>query len=550
MTPFYTDSLATLYQGDVLDVLRQMPDNSVQCVVTSPPYYSLRDYGTGTWDGGDPECDHMARTVGMSDKNTLGPTGYLPPENAANVGRKQQYSDNCGKCGAIRIDQQIGLEATPEAFIEKLVTVFREVRRVLRDDGTLWLNIGDSYAGSGGAGGDYAPGGLKEGQPTFAGTARTFRPGAGRADGIVDERGQRNRNGVGPVPGIKPKDLIGIPWMLAFALRADGWYLRSDIIWHKPNPMPESVTDRPAKAHEYVFLLTKSARYFYDADAVRERTGNEMSWSEYNARLGNNNFGGELTTRYGIDKHDGGHSHPAGRNKRTVWTIPEEVPVTWQSAVGSCLRCDGLRIAGDVLGTLTAALIAAGYAICVCETNHAPTGEKRDVWQIATQSYPGSHFATFPEKLVEPCILAGTSERGACPHCGAPWRRVVEKKGGLLGKGWTDHTADLTKGSSQVFRADGGTEPYTVTTVGWQQSCTCPAAEPVPCVVLEPFAGSGTTLMVAKRLVRRSIGIDLSADYLALAVERIKSAEPGIQLDMMSTWELTPTGAGDGRPGY
>ena len=191
---------------------------------------------------------------------------------------------------------QIGLEQTPEQYIAAMVEVFRCVRDVLADDGTLWLNIGDSYAG-----------GSKPGEK---------RPGSGRADGIVDDRGQRNRNGVGLVEGCKPKDLIGIPWMLAFALRADGWYLRQDIIWHKPNPMPESVRDRCTKAHEYIFLLSKSDRYFFDSDAIKE----PAKVSSEGIRFGGSKYG---------DSNDPKHATKSGNvskeyekaNKRSVWTV-------------------------------------------------------------------------------------------------------------------------------------------------------------------------------------------------------------------------------------
>ncbi len=442
LTPYYTDSLATLYQGDVLDVLRQLPSGSVQCVVTSPPYYSLRDYGTGTWDGGDPDCDHL-HPKGANPERQLA-TSTLGHDSKTQGHQQQRYGATCGRCGATRIDQQIGLEATPEAFIAKLVAVFREVRRVLRDDGTLWCNIGDSYNGSGGAGGDYGEGGLKEGQPRYPG---------------------RRLGG-----DLKPKDLIGIPWMLAFALRADGWYLRSDIIWHKPNPMPESVTDRPAKAHEYVFLLTKSARYYYDADAVREPHAGPL-------HAPGNKFRPEMV------------AGPMDRGGRSQWE--RDMSETWGNPAGR---------------------------------------NKRTVWTIATAPYPNAHFATYPPALVEPCILAGTSERGACPHCGAPWRRVVSRELVPSGKSAKRGTARDVNDHRDKWGDEHGS--YAVTTTGWEQSCACPAAEPVPCVVLEPFAGSGTTLMVAKRLVRRSIGIDLNPEYLDLAVKRIRSAEPGVQMDM------------------
>jgi DNA modification methylase len=267
-----------------------MPDGLAQTCVTSPPYWGLRDYGA---------------------------------------------------------DGQIGLEDSPDAFVERLVEVFREVRRVLRDDGTLWLNLGDSYAAA--RGGSYQP------AETLAGgvsgkTADGSRTNRGRGDGY-----QPSRNA--GAFGLKHKDLVGIPWRVAFALQADGWYLRSDIIWHKPNPMPESVTDRPTKSHEYVFLLSKSARYYYDADAIREphaETDRPQSEKRRAQRMGRSvaSVGGRGQSSKGID---GGHvvsehtmkTNPDGRNVRTVWTIP-------------------------------------------------------------TRPYSGAHFATFPTELPERCIKAGS----------------------------------------------------------------------------------------------------------------------------------------------
>ena len=263
--------------GDVRDSLKSLPEQSVQTCVTSPPYWGLRDYGV---------------------------TG------------------------------QLGLESTPEAYVAAMVEVFREVRRVLKDDGTLWLNLGDSYCSQGGT-----HDGREDNQPGV-GAKRVWRDGSGRADGIVDERGQRNRNG-NTVPGLKAKDLVGIPWMVAFALRADGWYLRSDIIWSKPNPMPESVTDRPTKAHEYIFLLSKSKSYYYDAAAIAEKSS------------------GLTGGRFGAGGAEVGR-----------------------------LRQDSARPRPEDTG----------------ERN------KRSVWQVATQPYPDAHFATFPEALIEPCILAGSAD--------------------------------------------------------------------------------------------------------------------------------------------
>ncbi len=360
-----------ILNGDVLDGLRLLPGRCVQCVVTSPPYWGLRDYG---------------------------------------------------------IEGQIGLEPTPEAYVERLVEVFREVRRVLRDDGTLWLNLGDSYSGSGGAGGDYGPGGLREGQPKYPGRR---------------------------LAALKPKNLVGIPWRVAFALQADGWTLRSDIIWHKPNPMPESVRDRPTKSHEYVFLLTKQPRYFYDADAVRE----EQKWA---GGAGNRNY--RAGSENGREAEGQGNKpNPAGRNRRTVW-------------------------------------------------------------EIATQPTPEAHFATFPEALVEPCIKAGTSERGCCPKCGAPWRRVVER---LPVTGRNENKTPAA--AHAAVRCSRAGESH-VETVGWEPSCDCETqdGEPVPCVVLDPFGGSGTVAKVARGLGRSSILIEINPEYVQIAKRRLRIGE---QLD-------------------
>ena len=361
-----------LLNGNALSI--PLADNSVHCVVTSPPYWGLRDYG---------------------------------------------------------IDDQLGLEPTPELYVSHMVEVFREVKRVLRDDGTCWLNIGDSYNANTGSG--------------FNGQKR------------YDDA---NRNTKMPIPpGLKHKDLVGIPWLVAFALRADGWWLRSDIIWHKPNPMPESVTDRPTKAHEYMFLLTKSANYFYDADAVRETTGNEMSWNEYTERIapGATWKSGGITRYAGANKHDGGHSHPAGRNRRSVWTI-------------------------------------------------------------ATAPYSGAHFATFPPALVEPCVKAGTSERGCCPKCGSQWERVTEKTGERITTHWapgTDRKTEIAKGRHGTTSVLTTGYQFVYETTGWRPTCQHDLdLDPIPATVFDPFAGSGTTLLVARQLGRNGIGLDLSMPYL------------------------------------
>jgi len=309
LVPWFRDNGATVYQGDALETLRLMLSESVNCCVTSPPYWGLRDYG---------------------------------------------------------VDGQMGLERTPEEYVAAMVAVFREVRRVLRTDGTLWLNLGDSYAREGGS--------------------------AGGGNALLHMDGISKRN-CSPPDNLKPKDLVGIPWRLAFALQDDGWYLRSDIIWHKPNPMPESVKDRPTKSHEYLFLLAKSADYYYDHEAIKEPVKcPEANTPDDWARVYSRRRAVVPEVRQEKIAVESADSRPSTRNARTVWTIP-------------------------------------------------------------TESYPDSHFATFPRALVRPCILAG------CP--------------------------------------EGG-------------------------VVLDPFAGSGTTLEVARAHCRQSVGIELNPAYCELIRQRLR----------------------------
>jgi DNA modification methylase len=321
---------ARVITGDAVEELQRLPAGSVQTCVTSPPYYGLRDYG---------------------------------------------------------VSGQIGLEESPDAYVAKLVAVFREVRRVLRDDGTIWVNLGDSYSGSGPSGASY------QSKTTLAREGRTT-DGAFRISKTLAARGltYAEKKPI-PAPGLKPKDLIGIPWRVAFALQADGWYLRQDIIWSKPNPMPESVRDRCTKAHEYIFLLSKGPRYYFDSEAIREPYADGVGKDRLAAPW--------LTDNPGARRNDAGRMRSAfyqngGRNRRSVW-------------------------------------------------------------HVATRPYKGAHFATFPPALIEPCILAG------CPV--------------------------------------GGT-------------------------VLDPFAGSGTTLAVALSHGRNGVGIELNPEYVTLAQARIGKVTP------------------------
>lgn len=328
--------LNNVIQGDCIEVLKTIPDETIDCCVTSPPYYGLRDYGTGKWIGGNPDCPHR-RLSKQSDKTI---TGHAQKELAGNVG-DAIYKTVCPLCGAVREDKQIGLEETPEEYINKLVDVFHEVKRVLKDDGTLWVNIGDSYWGSGSRGWDFT------GKFTQASELQANSKGTINLSNIPKLVGDYN--------GIKNKDLIGIPWMLAFALRNDGWYLRQDIIWHKPNPMPESVTDRCTKSHEYIFLLSKRSHYYFDHEAIQEKAISQDVDVLSQIKFGGKKYGENKDKKYAI--YSGQTYNPNVKNRYVM-------------------------------------------------------RNKRDVWDVSVKPIKKAHFATFPEKLIEPCILAGSRVGG------------------------------------------------------------------------------------------------------------------------------------------
>ena len=290
--------------GDCIAGMQTLPAGCIQTCITSPPYWGLRDYGTATWDGGDSSCNHIddvALAERLRQKKSMISVGERIDGSTRTrvhdeqIGNTIQHRDVCPKCGAKRIDAQLGAEKTPEAYVENMVKVFREVRRILRDDGTVWLNLGDSYAHN-----------VKEHntksdkQSSNRGTKEFLTP-------------HRNFEGV----GIKTKDLIGIPWRVAFALQADGWYLRQDIIWHKPNPMPESVTDRCTKSHEYIFMLSKKSHYYFDHEAIKEKAvgvphapGNK-----------NKTQPSEKGARDPALEPDRVWASDGKRNRRSVWTV-------------------------------------------------------------------------------------------------------------------------------------------------------------------------------------------------------------------------------------
>lgn len=787
-----------------------LKDKSVHCVVTSPPYYGLRDYGTAQWEGGNPECTHE---VGRF----LYPVSDKQRSNNGSAGH--QARDICPKCGAQRIDKQLGMEQTPEQYVEHMVTVFREIWRVLRDDGVVFLNLGDSYFGSGGAhklehanpglsrsafrGGvphvkpygtsdkapvssqehdclcenlcdvcrrayligrfhngnshvpmlsvlpcetnrdckvsvhDHLPTSDLENQPNRNENAtQDF----GSSQDLVDEQPpasqesmldlssqqhqvnchqsdkplvcllcgkplihdvqecvhksgdslvQSSHNQSNALPAdqqmhhsqckgmaceyysengsypystieyhLKPKDLLGIPWRVAFALQADGWYLRCDVIWHKINPMPEPVLDRPTKSHEYLFLLTKSQKYFYDADAVREPS-TELPSGNKKAK----------------DNHQSGRSHfltsvpyqpkGNGRNKRSVWTFPTKpysgavetdhlkrvqvgevsdgticiplpncpihaglaaqvakefcdepsddlmsriqniyarlflkpfsdyVPTDQQRALGFVEQSSGYsplsyspaaidhnneshRMAlsldstapyipfyekfcyiadkQELLSSFVQHLCIYGNSILkddfdarllvriphhiVDKSFSSPVPPECRCLYYNNYTVKSDHFATFPPALVEPCIKAGTSEKGRCPVCGKAWERIIEKgesmweerkaNGAPMRKGMSEEGILETHNLSGSKHANWKAE-HPDTFVGWRPGCSHDA-EPVPCIVFDPFAGSGTTLLVARQLGRSSIGIDLSYTYLH------EQARKRLSLDKLRKW--------------
>lgn len=426
--------------GDVLDRLAQLPDESVHVVICSPPYWGLRDYGTGEWVGGDPNCDHRSPTMreGRNEDRPL-----LAGSAASN--REQlllAHRSVCALCGAVKVDRQLGLEPTLAEHIDALVAVFREVRRVLRSDGTLWLNYGDCFATS----------------PNGRSAAATKAAGG-------DDRTFRDKPFSTIQGALKPKDLVMVANRLAIALQDDGWFVRQEIVWHKTNPMPESAKDRPTTAHEKVWLLTKSARYFYDHHAVREPS--ESSPSDRRKMA-------ESKDRIG------------GKHKDL------DDPLSKASALSKL----------DHVGR------GAGRNL-------------RSVWSIATQPFPGAHFATFPTKLVETCLKAGTSEMGVCSSCGAPWKRVVEKR--FIPQPDVSSAKGVRTNMDESSRWSGSQRGSTVTvTASWKPTCNCEVNTPVPATVLDPFGGSGTVGLVADRMQRDAILIELSREYGEMARSRIE----------------------------
>ena len=436
----------TIIQGDVLDGLRTLPDACVHCTVTSPPYYGLRNYG---------------------------------------------------------VDGQIGLEETPEQFIQKMVEVFREVRRVTRDDGVLWLNLGDSYSGSMSSKGAVV-------------NQNSMSAGTGQDVGYRDKP-------MGIVNGYKQKDLMGIPWRVAFALQADGWYFRSAIPWIKRNCMPESTTDRPTSAIEYIFLMVKSAKYFYDSEAIRVPATTHEDRPAGVTRCREFGYNGKLQTADGAppqfkrkEKKQDQTGNPTytGFNER----YKKSHNHTSEEAAFGPSR-DGFNRAGDRNGDQPTRNYRNSDPFFESWQGLYSESENPLAFIINPQARPELHFATFPDLLAETCIKAGTSEYGCCPKCGAPYQRIVEASGGTTGKSWHPHTDDETTGQIGGFPSDGYTRQFK----GWKPGCKCGEAERVPCVVLDPFMGSGTVAVVARELNRSSVGCELNPEYVKIIRNRLQA---------------------------
>lgn len=442
-----------IYGQDVRVSLQRMRPSSVHCVVTSPPYWGLRSY------------------LGADDGN-------------------KKY--------------EIGCEETLDAFVENLVHVFREVKRVLRDDGTAWVNLGDSYCGGGRAGKN----------PEYWKTHQSF----GKVDSLVEQGGFGLPS---PIPdGLKPKDLAMVPFRVALALQKDGWWVRAVMPWVKKNVMPESCTDRPTAACEYWFMLAKSDTYFYDIDAVRKshshiQRRNTLQTTEREAGVHHQDVSGPMRSGKALAYAYGSNEpapagNPGGRNRRTSdgWVESLDFLIAEQEAYLAHLKLvreSGLLTSEDGM----------------------PLGIR-----TSTTPYRGSHFAVFPPKLIEPLILAGTSAHGCCPSCGAQWKRVVERdpRPGV-GQSATTNTRDggltaqhgFDRAGMSNYRMDQWNKQHPPQTKGWAPSCTCSDNDGSGrAVVLDVFSGSATTGVVSMQNGRDYVGLDLNEAYLPLAEARIR----------------------------
>lgn len=429
-----------LLEGDVLDRLLEMASNSVDCICTSPPYWGLRNYG-------------------------------IPPTKWPAI----SYSILGLPINIPEMECCLGDETTPHQFIGHLVLIFEQCRRVLKPTGTCWINMGDSYIDS---------------KMTKHNGERSDRDQSGMSGKVIKASA-----------GLKAKDLVGIPWMMAFALRDAGWYLRQDIIWAKPNPMPESVTDRCTKSHEYIFLLTKSKSYYYDAEAIKQ----------------------PVSASFANDKR-----HITGSNDNNIKIGYEDSLAPNPKGPHSIFGKSGNK--QRKTGAERGCPEDSGSNVCGSVPWEGLTANKRDVWTITTKPCKEAHFATFPTEIPENCIKAGSSEHGCCSACGKPYRRVFTKE--LVPTDCASHNtvadardeaADAQDAGSNLVK-DGFKPGWANknTTTGWEATCAC-QAQVIPATVLDIFDGSGTTRLVARKLRRNAIGIELNPAYRKISQKRLKN---------------------------
>lgn len=444
--------------SDALDYLRQLPSDSVHCMVTSPAYFGLRDYGTAQWEGGDPTCDHQ---VGRF-------TSPASAKQTSNHGSgTRQARDVCPHCGARRVDAQVGLEATVDAYVKRLVEILHEAKRVLRPDGSLFLNLGDSFAGAG--------------YSNHRGTG-----GAKREDGGKQQHTYHT--------GLVNKNLLLVPFRVALALQASGWVVRSAAPWITTNSMPESVEDRLTLAHEYLFHLVRQERYYFDPAA---------NLKPYDRPL--KRWGGNKLVANGASTWDNGTGQDSyrdrdmrpnsnGRNRRTT-------DVYFDAIDEQIADLQALKAAQVVYDDAEATI-----ASIVCPTEPSTL----------------RHYAMFPTRLIIPCIEAACPLR-ACPVCGAPYERVVEAEkfdrshdrlyGGTLG-----HNPSGKVPNSNTRGMPNGNKH----TLGFAPTCACGRDDYEAGIVLDMFMGSGTTALVSHYLGRHYLGCDLNASNVSMAQNRLR----------------------------
>jgi DNA modification methylase len=520
-SPVWQQDGSALYQHDVSVTPWPIPDHSVQAIITSPPYFALRVYEgvePALW-GGDSDCSHDFQEVWTTNQNTGGGVTHKQKTNAGSYqraggalpekveGPRGYSSEVCRRCGACRgtlgnesaadcLAWARGEEPCGQCYICHIRTIFREIRRVLRPDGVVWWNIGDSFSGSGGSGGDYNAGGLREGQPRCAGAKTT----------------------------LAPKNLCGIPYRTALAIQADGWYWRSICGWIKRNSMPQSVHDRPTTSHEEFLLFTLSPTYYLDIDAWRipsarpdcRRVESGAKWADGN-----------------INKSDDGiwaGSHPNGRNRRTSdWmfdSLDDQIEHTEQELIRlRKLRADGGMVTdedGDPLAV-------------ICNT----------------QGTKEQHYASFNGALIRPMILASAPPY-TC-RCGAPYRRVVVEgepdrewqriSGGNAAGEYHGHSvkpdSPRVQNPSDLKRRILAGMKKRMTTE-WKPSCSCEPGDPVAPIVLDPFTGTGTTGLEALRAGRRFIGLEASEHSCNIAIGRLKKATAQVLLPGMALAAESP----------